>query len=177
MKQCKKCCKEKEDDLFYNKSSLSEAVKRKDSTCKSCRADIQRERRKSNPQIYIKDNQRNRDSRASGLHRCKWMLQDIRKRDKEKGLKCDVDREYVESMLESSCLYCGSDRFIGLDRVDNSLGHTRDNTVASCRPCNILRRDVPFAAWLVIVPAVRKAKEAGLLDEWYSRNERFWAKA
>jgi hypothetical protein len=39
------------------------------------------------------------------------------------------------------CFYCGSEiENIGLDRVDNSQGYTKDNIVPCCTTCNFMKR-------------------------------------
>ena len=41
----------------------------------------------------------------------------------------------------SKCVYCGSTNNLGLDRIDNSKGHTKDNTIVACQRCNTTRMD------------------------------------
>lgn len=41
----------------------------------------------------------------------------------------------------SKCIYCGSTSNLGLDRIDNSKGHTKSNTVIACHRCNTTRWD------------------------------------
>lgn len=57
-----------------------------------------------------------------------------------------------------------------MDRIDNSLGHLMSNVLPACIRCNYLRRDVPFEAWMVIVPSVKKAVEEGLFGTWTGAN-------
>jgi hypothetical protein len=47
-------------------------------------------------------------------------------------------QEFYEWMESSSCYYCGSDetQTLGLDRIDNSKGHNKDNVVVACELCN-----------------------------------------
>lgn len=102
------------------------------------------------------------------------ILVDSKKSDKVRGLTgFDLDREYVESALADGCRYCGDTSIMmTLDRVDNDLAHTRSNVVPACMRCNYLRRDMPYEAWLRIVPAVRAAREEGLFGDWGSQP--FW---
>lgn len=55
---------------------------------------------------------------------------------------------------------------MSLDRIDNKVGHLKTNVVAACIRCNYFRRDMPFAAWKIIVPAMRKARKMGVLKGW-----------
>ena len=53
-----------------------------------------------------------------------------------------------------------------LDRIDNEIGHVFANVVGSCVRCNLIRRHMPYAAWMCIVPGLRKAREEGLFQGW-----------
>jgi hypothetical protein len=37
------------------------------------------------------------------------------------------------------CYYCGRTEWLGLDRIDNTLGHNKKNTVICCELCNMTR--------------------------------------
>lgn len=50
-------------------------------------------------------------------------------------------REFCKQLAEAECHYCGSTKDVGLDRVDNSMGHSPDNTVWACSLCNMTRGD------------------------------------
>lgn len=59
-----------------------------------------------------------------------------------------------------------------LDRIDNERGHVRDNVHPACYRCNVLRGNMPYHAWTIIAPAVRKAQEAGLFRNWEWRSKK-----
>ena len=40
------------------------------------------------------------------------------------------------------CAYCGDTLQLGLDRIDNQYGHTKDNVVCACWMCNRTRGDM-----------------------------------
>ena len=42
-------------------------------------------------------------------------------------------------MMSQPCIYCGSTKDIGLDRIDNKKGHSKDNVVPCCYICNTAR--------------------------------------
>jgi len=55
--------------------------------------------------------------------------------------------------IHLKCFYCNSELFIvydivretnqwTLDRIDNNIGHTNDNTIVSCLKCNLKRRNI-----------------------------------
>lgn len=65
-----------------------------------------------------------------------------RHRDKSKGHTCDLDIEFVTSVLTNGCYYCGSKHELGLDRIDNTQGHLRTNVLPCCKLCNNTKRHI-----------------------------------
>jgi hypothetical protein len=65
----------------------------------------------------------------------------------------DLTIKDIEELCLSRCYYCGLEycnelrveefvlRYNGLDRIDNSRGHYRDNVVPCCKYCNYLKLD------------------------------------
>lgn len=100
-----------------------------------------------------------------------YMLYDLRNSDKRNGRSiCDLNLTDLKGLLESStCSYC-EDAVIKmtLDRLDNTKGHTKDNVVAACLRCNLLRGDMPYEAWQVLIPTVREVAKLGLFGSWRS---------
>lgn len=66
-------------------------------------------------------------------------VQAYRLRDKQKGLKNDLELNWVREFVKQPCIYCGDTEDIGLDRIDNTKGHTKDNVVPCCYTCNTAR--------------------------------------
>lgn len=55
---------------------------------------------------------------------------------------CDFTVEELMAVLEGPCVHCGTtDLPRGLDRIDNTKAHTKDNVAPSCAPCNLARGD------------------------------------
>ncbi len=75
------------------------------------------------------------------LFRTSRMLGAYKLSDKKKGLSCDIDIENMRKLVRGTCTYCGHDERIGLDRIDNSIGHTASNVVPCCYECNCARND------------------------------------
>jgi hypothetical protein len=74
----------------------------------------------------------------------------------------------VENLIANGCIYCGETELrMTLDRINNDLGHLQTNVNASCRRCNWSRRDMPYAAWIRLVPEIRKIAEEGLFGDWH----------
>lgn len=94
------------------------------------------------------------------------LCHNIKSKDKRNGWDSDITTDFVSDLIKNGCVYCGEVERIGLDRIDNSKGHTQDNVVACCPRCNYTRRDMPYAAWLRIAPAMRAAREAGEFGDW-----------
>ena len=63
--------------------------------------------------------------------------------DKKRGLASDIDLEWCKAVMSKPCVYCGyiDDGCNGLDRIDNSIGHTKENCVTCCSLCNMTRGD------------------------------------
>jgi len=103
--------------------------------------------------------------RANTKYRASHVLSHMRTRDANHGQICDLDLATVKVLLSQPCSYCHRTlEKMTLDRKDNSLGHTRDNVVPACGLCNYVRMDMPYDAWLTLVPHVRELIIAGRLD-------------
>ena len=87
---------------------------------------------------------------------------------KRKKLPFDVDVEFIENLLNTQCFYCEESRlnFLGLDRIDNSLGYLKSNVVVCCTTCNLIRRDMPYDAWMILAQSMKAVRESGLLGDW-----------
>lgn len=97
----------------------------------------------------------------------KCVYKDSKNRDRKRGLDNDLTLEFVQQELTKGCHYCGGrDGRMTLDRMDSTIGHLQSNVVPSCERCNILKKDMPFEAWLMIVPAIKEAFERGLFGSW-----------
>lgn len=99
------------------------------------------------------------------------ILQDCRASDKKKNLSGnDLTRQYIVSAIAVGCTYCGDTSIrMTLDRLDNDRAHTQDNVVPACIRCNYIRGSMPHAAWALLVPSVKEARELGLFGEWRSK--------
>lgn len=47
--------------------------------------------------------------------------------------------EFSEIILRS-CVYCGDVDKIGIDRIDNSIGYTKENSASCCKTCNYMKK-------------------------------------
>ncbi len=155
-KRCAQCNFEKPRKAFRTKTSLTRTLRSICNICDNLRLNANRKR-----------------SRASGLDRARWILTDSKHSDKRNGRTCDLTKEIIEALIVTGCAYCGdTNTMIGLDRKDNSKGHTVDNVTPACTRCNMIRRDMPLDAWLLLVPMIRLARAQGLFRDWVGGRQR-----
>jgi hypothetical protein len=90
-----------------------------------------------------------------------------RHNDKKRGYRNDLSRDDIGLLFSQPCFYCGRkvDKMV-LDRIDNNKGHTKDNVNQSCVICNTIRMDLPYEAWVLLVPDVKEVVNSGVLDNW-----------
>ena len=111
--------------------------------------EIHKKEIKEKAKIY---NQKNRE---------KVLLKNYKKSDKKKGFVCDLTEEWLkENITSKPCIYDGETENIGCDRIDNNLGHTKENCVPCCYVCNTAR-NVHFTheEMLIIGSTIRQVKE------------------
>ena len=112
-------------------------------------------------------NRMDRKRRVTPKFRSMFILKDSKQSDRRAGRSNDLTREFVEGLIFNGCQYCGETELkMTLDRKDNSIGHLKTNVVPCCIRCNYVRRDMPYEAWLVLVPSLRIAREHGLFGTW-----------
>lgn len=125
------------------------------------------------PEYKKATNYRRRRDRS--INNPSYILGDCKRFDKRHGHRCDIDTQFVSQETEKGCVYCGakkSELKISLDRIDNSLGHTKENVVPACTICNLTRGNMPYEAWLVVAKGMREARELELFEGWIPGNKR-----
>lgn len=70
------------------------------------------------------------------------------------------------------CTYCELEVSEGLDRRDNTRGHSSDNVVPCCAVCNTILCDIPAEAKDLLADGLRAARAKGLLDSWIPPQQR-----
>lgn len=91
--------------------------------------------------------------------RTRRMLGAYKLNDKKRGLTCDVTLEFFRNTISCGCFYCGDMDRVGLDRINNDRGHTKDNVVACCYSCNTARNNnFTFDEMKTIGAAIREVK-------------------
>ena len=95
-----------------------------------------KEYRRKNPQV---DDQYERENKVVRVIDRKYRMY------RDKDIKRGYDppdftmNDLLLRLSVSKCIYCGSIHNLGLDRIDNTMGHTKDNTVVACQRCNVTR--------------------------------------
>lgn len=69
------------------------------------------------------------------------MIAQYKLKDKKKGLTSDVDINFLVDFFKKDCAYCGTQYKIGLDRINNNIGHLKSNCIPACYRCNVTRGD------------------------------------
>ena len=154
-------------------------VNGRDGRCKGCsnrhharyyRAN--KEKKRAYSKDWWRENKR-RVNRTRAAHRkdpanrAKFIVKDAGDADRKKGLENDLSEDFVRNLLVGGCSYCGETELqLTLDRTDNTVGHVTTNVTVACLRCNMLRRDMPFAAWKFLVPSIRRARTKGLFENW-----------
>jgi hypothetical protein len=139
--------------------------------CRKCENRIGNERRRrrwaADPALKKKRNEHLAAMRRSGFDVARWILDDARCSDRKKGLTCNLTKAWIQTTITKGCCYCGNSEIrMTLDRIDNAIGHVTANVVPACIRCNYIRRHMPYAAWLKLAPAIRRAFRQGLFGDW-----------
>jgi len=84
--------------------------------------------------------------------------QNAKKRDRS----FELSKKQFKRLTQESCSYCGSEPsgiiekkkqngiyvYNGIDRLDNTIGYTKDNCVSCCKICNMMKRDLTTKEFL-----------------------------
>jgi len=134
-KKCEECEEDKPIEQFYFHSASGYYM----GVCKKCKNKDRRRKYSGLPEEQKDEfNKRRKEYYKKLEGRAGIVLHHCQQFDKQKGLECDVDLEYIQSSLIRGCLYCGFPS-TGLDRIDTGIGHLKDNCVPCCRDCNVAR--------------------------------------
>lgn len=166
MKNCRSCGLEKDEEEFHFRNRAKGI---RHSFCKQCTLTKLKDRiSRMTPEqreVYKRNDITKQKRRR--LNRATAILVDSKSSDRKRGLYFNLTRGFVESAISKPCSYCeDTDCDMTLDRIDNRKGHSMDNVVPSCARCNMIRRDMPYEAWLVVSRGMKKARVSGLFGDW-----------
>jgi len=170
--KCKKCKKSEPEVRFHWRTTKTGKYRRH--LCTEC---YKAYRKKFPKRQSPETSQRYKDKIANWrrLNICveRWILVDSRRADKLRGFVNDLDATFIKNLIKSGCTYCGETQIrMSLDRKDNEQGHTRENVNPCCVRCNMIRRDMPYRAWLVVAKSIKEARETGLFGSWTCDNRK-----
>jgi hypothetical protein len=73
-------------------------------------------------------------------HRTNRLLTNYKRKDKKQGLEFNITEEWFDKNIKCKpCTYCGSEKRIGCDRIDNKIGHIASNCIPCCPVCNVIK--------------------------------------
>lgn len=168
MKVCEGCGRDETQVGF--ETVRSGGRERKRGVCHTCRENAKRERHPDRAK-----NAKDRKAKNALSRRQKdpatTIVTDSRSIDKKKGRPGnDLDKEFVQTLIDQGCSYCGSTGLrMTIDRIDNSKAHTKDNVAPACLRCNYIRNDMPYEAWLRLVPTVKELVQEGAFGNWKTK--------
>ena len=68
----------------------------------------------------------------------------------------EINLQTFSKIISLPCVYCGDiDSKIGIDRVDNSLGYTEENSAPCCSKCNYMKKDMNFKQFIEHVKKIQ----------------------
>lgn len=158
MIQCRKCFKSEPDVRFVKNRKV----------CNSCRFVSHKKSQKYLEELQRKY-QKESESRKDKTQTSKWIVIDSVKSDRKFGRNNDLTLDFVHRIIESGCFYCGASQTqirMTLDRIDNNIGHLQCNVNPSCIRCNYARGNMPYQAWLCLIPGIKQAHEQKLFGDW-----------
>jgi len=75
---------------------------------------------------------------------------------KARGYDFDLEFEFLDSILNQGCHYCGAKNSNGLDRVDNNKGYTTENIVPCCKTCNFMKGSLDYKSFIKQIKLISK---------------------
>jgi len=98
------------------------------------------------------------------------VFSNYRYRATKKGINFNLSKTEFRNLINSECFYCGAKPenkkqrkgmngsciYNGIDRKDNELGYTKQNTVPCCRICNIMKNNVRLDLFISRIQEIYK---------------------
>ena len=155
-KHCNKCDTTKSIEEF----PFDKYHGRRYAQCKPCR-----NKYKANCEARYKEKHgktRMQVAYKNPLIRARQLLASYKRTDAIKGYDGEyyTEEQLVRLFDEWDCVYCGDSDKLGLDRIDNTKGHTVDNIVTACEDCNKARNNsFTHEETFILGEAIRMIKE------------------
>lgn len=159
-KQCNICGEDKSITDFYPSGTGYSSY-----CCVSCERDRKRKQAEDRtPEEKEQYSKKRKESYLRNLHHS--LCRSYREFDFSRKYDNNVDSGYIKESLSKPCSYCGFPS-TGLDRIENSIGHTIENCVPCCSECNSARMDNFTYKEMIqfIGPAIKEAKQSRIDSE------------
>ena len=119
------------------------------------------------PEIKAKESENKKRYRSNPDKRATIIARDSKGSDKRYNRVYNLSLDLIKILINNECFYCGeTELLMTLDRIDNNLGHVECNVNPACIRCNLMKKDMPYKAWMCIVPAIKIARELKLFENW-----------
>ncbi len=68
---------------------------------------------------------------------------------KDRNYEISILLEDFKNIVEKPCHYCGEiEKRRGIDRVNNLIGYTKENSIGCCKVCNVMKRTLSKSDFL-----------------------------
>ena len=73
----------------------------------------------------------------------------LRNSAKQRNYKLELSFKQFCEVIDNPCVYCGeTEERIGVDRIDNSVGYTLENSAPCCKICNFMKMSMSVDEFL-----------------------------
>lgn len=154
--QCRICRKRLEITNFYPSKRHKLKV---DTKCNECTRKYYRDKYHENPdrqRQYERERKRNRTEAEKDKARkaqrdwsktTKGRYKSYRVQSKKRNREFSLSLNDFTEIINRNCMYCG-EISLGIDRLDNKLGYTLNNSKPCCGECNKMKRDMSFIEFI-----------------------------
>lgn len=151
LKICRRCRLQKEEETeFCPNTCLKKGIRYvyRRAECRTCTSEYSRK--------YAQD------------HKDKAVFFNCRRYNKSREIETDITIKDIQELLTRPCQFCDETDLtkVKVDRKESQKGFTRKNIISCCIRCSRIKQNMPYKAWLVILPGIRIAKFAGLFGDW-----------
>ena len=76
---------------------------------------------------------------------------------KKRNYEFNLSLNEFKDIVSKSCIYCNENKKrIGIDRIDNFIGYTKENSVSCCKNCNMMKKDLSKKEFLSHIEKIYK---------------------
>jgi hypothetical protein len=167
--QCSKCFAENLSVSDFDTNNRGSRY----SYCKTCRRNQRQQaaqKRYQKPENKLKKSLQHKNFRQDPIKRANVIAIDSKSSDKKHNREYNLTLDKIKELISRPCSYCEETELqMTLDRIDNKIGHIESNVIPACIRCNLIRKAMPYEAWILLVPGLKEAKKNGAFGEWIGR--------